>query len=172
MWHGSNGLIEKWHRCDKVSRFYMWHCHTRHCIHVTLVFSTTLYLEPFNQTQLMISAQTVKKSGKNPFFFLKILKASKKILEHHKKFEKISKNKISLFFRQVRWRCHQACWTLLNRIHFQSLMLMLLVLSLLSLDPPRLVFKLVPRFWLAKIRFDMIRLNSKKVILGIQPRYD
>jgi len=50
----------------------------------------------------MISAQTVKKSGKNPIFFLKILKAFKKILEHHKKFEKISKNKISLFFRQVR----------------------------------------------------------------------
>ena len=73
---------------------------------------------------------------------------------------KISKNKISLFFRQVRWRCHQACWTLLNRIHFQSQMPMLLGQSLLSLDPPRSVFKLVPIFWLAKIGFD-IRFDDR-----------
>ena len=148
------------------------------CDTVTLVTVSMLrsyFKRPFTLTQLIKSnykqfqLKLLKKIRQKSEFFWKFFKSSKKILEHHKKFEKISKNKISLFFRQVRWRCHQACWTLLNRIHFQSLMLMLLVLSLLSLDPPRLVFKLVPRFWLAKIWFDMIRLNSKKVILGIQP---
>ena len=148
------------------------------CDTVTLVTVSMLrsyFKLPFTLTHLIKSNDFNSNCEKNPVkirFFWKFFKSSKKILERHKKFEKNSKNKISLFFRQVRWRCHQACWTLLNRIHFQSLMLMLLVLSLLSLDLPRLVFKLVPPFWLAKLRFDMIRLNSKKVILGIQPGHD